>query len=138
MSTILRELEALYRETGNPLYVWKAFAEECRPGEPLPGWIEEYLRECAGRLLDPAEQVSPSEAARRTAAALGLTSNGRNAFAELKAIQRNAAMASLYEIRAKPGRREAYLAEVSKKVKKNRATVLRRIARARKLWDAQK
>jgi hypothetical protein len=75
MMASLDDLEALYRETGNPLYVWKAFAEDCRAGEPLPGWIEDYLRECAGRLLDMAEAetrfvpesdkrpVSPSEAA---------------------------------------------------------------------------
>jgi hypothetical protein len=55
MSTMMHDLEALYRETGNPIYVWKAFAEECRQGEPLPGWIEDYLRECAGHLIDMAE-----------------------------------------------------------------------------------
>jgi hypothetical protein len=147
MSTIMQELEALYRETGNPLYAWKAFAEEYRSGKALPGWIEDYLRECAGHLLDMAEvearwipepgkrPISPGEAAKRTAQALRLTSPGRNKFADYRDIQRMAAVAGAYE-------RRSTNAEETAEALADRAgvdprTIQNWVGRARKLWEAQ-
>jgi hypothetical protein len=46
MSDTMVEYEALYRETGNPLYAWEAFGQ-CRRDQPIPGWIFDYLRSCA-------------------------------------------------------------------------------------------
>jgi len=167
MSTMMHDLEALYRETGNPIYVWKAFAEECRQGEPLPGWIEDYLRECAGHLIDMAEAerrftpepgkrpVSPSEAAQRTPQGLGLTRIGWNAFAEYRDNERNARVAWLRETRPRPIKdswrsgsldpeveflpegRRPSIKSLARRAEVAPRTVHDWIDRAKKLWNAQ-
>jgi hypothetical protein len=45
-SRIVLELETLYRETRNVLFVWEALTH-CVPSEPLPRWIFDYLQGCA-------------------------------------------------------------------------------------------
>jgi hypothetical protein len=145
---IVADLEALARS--NPLYVWRTLAEECRPGEPLPVWIEDYLRNVACALLDMAEgearwvpepdrrPVTPGEAAKRTPQALGLTRVGWNAFADYRATQKDATLAFDYERQLQPGESEALVDLAARQLEQNRATVRRRIARARKRWDEQR
>jgi hypothetical protein len=82
----MTDFEALYRETGNPLYVWKALADYqlCPDGAPLPGWIMACLREAALALEMLADGEQPDMAAKAVTAVLGLTGPGRNRFADYR------------------------------------------------------
>jgi hypothetical protein len=84
------DLETLYRETGNPLYVWSALAsyEACPDGKPWPAWVTEYLRYAGEAIKMLADDEQPSVAAKRVNAVLGLTGRGRNAFDEYRLIIR--------------------------------------------------
>jgi hypothetical protein len=87
----LTDLEAMYHETGNPLYVWVALARHdlCPDGAPLPAWVMGYLREVAQVLELMAIDWPPATAAKKVTAALGLTAHGRrNRFAEYQMDRR--------------------------------------------------
>jgi hypothetical protein len=101
------KLEKLYRETGNPLYVWAALADYqvCSDGAPLPAWIMEYLREAAMALEFIADVEQPSEALRRVNVALRLTRSGRNEFAEYRQDIRGLNAAHIHDIRKELFRR---------------------------------
>jgi hypothetical protein len=97
------DLETLYRETGNPLYVYSALAdyELCPEGKPLPVWVMDYLREVATALELLADAEPPSAALARATAALRLTrrGGGGNRFAEYRLIARADSCAHLHEHR---------------------------------------
>jgi hypothetical protein len=91
MSKFGIDLETLYRETGNPLYVWAALAnyQLCPDGAPLPTWIMSYIRETAMAFELMADIEQPNVAVNKVNAALGLTATGNNnAFAEYRRIAR--------------------------------------------------
>jgi hypothetical protein len=55
------DLETLYRETGNPLFVFAAIADVklCPDGAPWPNWVTEYLRYAGETLEDLAKDEQP-------------------------------------------------------------------------------
>ena len=84
------DLETLYRETSNPLFVWAALGSYklCPDGAPLPAWIMGYLRETAMALELMADADQPGAAVKKVNAVLGLTGKGKNAFADYRLIAR--------------------------------------------------
>jgi hypothetical protein len=91
MSKFSVDLETLYEETNNPLFVMVALADYqiCPESKPLPKWIMNYLRDAAMQVEMLADTEQPSVALRRVNVALGLTGNGRNnSFEEYKQILR--------------------------------------------------
>lgn len=145
--TILDDLEALYRKTGNPLFVWRAMAE-CGPGmdprRPLPDWVREYLEVVAWEFerlnFNVDAKLSASEKIKRVPAALGLVGKGRggNAFARWKKVNDDATIAFWHDEARRQGvKGEAWVHDFMCRHCMDRATVRRRIAAARQLWKAQ-
>jgi hypothetical protein len=95
---------AAYEATGNPLHVWFAIGRYA-VDEPLPQWVRRYLREATRDLLrlQLDDTISPTEAAKRTAQALGLVSKGRNRFAESRRDREHSFMATLYGLGSRKG-----------------------------------
>lgn len=115
LASSLERLEVLYRETGNPVFVWKALAaqraprlyakhtEGAIPPLQIPEWAAEYLLVIASRLSGLANGVrvirskgelsllsivqdDATESMKDvTAVLLGLTSQGGNAFKKYQA-----------------------------------------------------
>jgi hypothetical protein len=131
---VLADLEKLARN--NPLYVWAALTRECARGEPLPAWLEDYLHSLGHALLDLANQLAPTEAAKQAVKLVGLD---RAAYADFYSASSDADLATKYEHRLgrEPGTSESLLKKASEARGEGRATLLRRIARARKRWKAQ-
>ncbi len=89
----LRREETLFRNTGNPLHVWRAIdmcLSEIEP-KPLPGWCLIYLKDVSAnlkalswrkdfRVKDKEKKISSKAATELLAPALGLTRKGWNAF----------------------------------------------------------
>jgi hypothetical protein len=162
MNSRIIEYEAIYRATGNPLYVWEALTY-CAPGEPLPGWIFDYLQRCASAppdeapdgavgveeedpvvpkprgLLDVAtyvaiDKMTPSAAVNSVARALGLQQgNNFNAFADNREREKNASMASYVQA---SGRRKAW-AKIAEATGLSRSQIHERVKSAERLWQAQ-
>ena len=87
MSTELDRLEAMCRETCNPLYVFDALShyDLCPDDAPLPTWIMQYLRDAAMTLVFIADTQPPSQALKQVSRAFGLNAEGRkNQFAAWK------------------------------------------------------
>lgn len=88
------DLERLFSETGNPLYFWQALATETTRPEPsqgpgsrlgsatIPGWCAQELTALARRLTALGRAGMPAVTEANIKAALGLTSQGFNAYAE--------------------------------------------------------
>lgn len=88
------DLERLFRETGNPLYVWQAVAWEasvpempgCSGGSAgpatVPGWCARELVALARRLTILGHPGTPAGTDANVKRALGLTSQGFNAYGE--------------------------------------------------------
>ena len=92
---------AAYEATGNPLHVWAAIG--CYAvDEPLPDWIRRYLMDCTRELWRLAldQSTSPAAAAERTARALGLVSQGRNRFGEVRQRREDSFIATLHSLGA--------------------------------------
>jgi hypothetical protein len=161
MSTALDDLEALYRETGNVTYLWEALAG-LGPEAPWPAWIRSYLAEAAGavaalfyelapspgpRYLPPtkdklppnANRLSPEQVVEKIPAALGFVKPGRNgnAIAARRQMESDAVLAVRYETALKPGTSESLVTLAAKQTGQSKATVRRRIARARTGWSTQ-
>jgi hypothetical protein len=47
------KLQGLFEGSGNPVFVWLEIKGCLDNGEPLPAWVNAYLRGCAGRMFDP-------------------------------------------------------------------------------------
>ena len=138
---VLEDLEGLYEETRNPLYAWAAI-EECRKGNiprrPLPDWCRNYLETVACELMTLAESDGePSKKAGHVAAALALTRRGKNAFKDYAANHDNALLAFWYEHYTKTRRGEKFLDDQATKKDLAPETARKRIAKARRLWQAQ-
>jgi hypothetical protein len=150
MSKFGIDLETLYRETGNPLYVFAALADHqiCPDGAPLPAWIMGYLREAALTLELMADTVQPSAAVKQVNAALRLTKPGGNgnAFAQYRLIIRaeNAAFIDehrkeIFVHKGKPEKAHVAMDWVAKHTGGvSNKTVRNRIKRFRELQASQK
>jgi hypothetical protein len=153
MNDRIAQYEALYRETGNPLYAWEALTE-CAPDEPLPRWIFDYLQRCAAvpdveapddvvpepqGLLELAAYVAigkmkATDAIKSVARALGLQRGSNfNAFADSREREKNSYMACYMET---SGRRKAW-AKIAKDTELSRGQIHERVKSAKQLWLAQ-
>jgi hypothetical protein len=132
----LLDMEKLYREERHPLYVWWAISLRLALNEgAIPDWCIEYLDTCAANLSDLAMRSAetPTKKAAATAAALGITARGVNAFRGFAANARDIASAQFYENRYVSGGADATLLELGSKLGKNRSTAARRAAKGRRL-----
>ena len=97
----MRNLEALFRESKNPVYVWAALADYklCQDSAPLPAWVMSYLREAALWIEMLADAGKPSAAVKRVNVVLGLTAPGKNRFADYRQDVRALNAAHIHDIR---------------------------------------
>lgn len=91
---LTRRLEVEYRESGNALYCWKAWALSREFARPLPAWAAEYLDGAAARLLACAAKPPPN-LGRALARSLGFqVGRGRGSeFSAFQAFRRHVALA---------------------------------------------
>lgn len=133
---------AAYEATGNPLHVWHAIGRY-GADEPLPEWVRRYLlrstRELLRLMLD--RDISPVEAQRQTARALGLVSQGRNRFADIRQLREDSFIATLYGLAPGKGETDAWAADLATSAKpgtkhENKVrSVRRRVAKVRRTWS---
>jgi hypothetical protein len=135
----------LVRKNQNPLYVWEAITRCLEAGEPLPDWCLAYLRDtaenlyslaCGGRFSRAAsgrishQKISPEQAVKLIATALGLSKQGkRNAFASLR-VDRHDMHAGLDD---RYYGRDAGVPEIQMLRNLTRKSARRRIARGKHL-----
>jgi hypothetical protein len=154
---MVRNLEAMYRETGNPLYLWNAVAAIPRP-DSVPEWIWVYLIIVACRLtvLSNDRKEPPPAKLRRLQSLLEFTRNddseprdygyagfrsfrGANAFRDFIDNERNAVLASWYERALERGLiGKNLVADAMKELNCSKASVHRYIRNAKELWEAQR
>ncbi|HEX6015117.1 MAG TPA: hypothetical protein VFY87_25635 [Geminicoccaceae bacterium] len=156
----LSDCEVLYRETGNPLFVWEALTH-CDPAEPLPRWIFDYLRGCAdgfpdeqppeppfelglfGKALEVAYGgMTPKAAADSVARSLLLRRGATyNAFEDYRTRAHDAHVATYLDER--PRRKKLAIAKIASDREKmglggnSRSSLFEARKRAHQLWDAQ-
>jgi hypothetical protein len=126
---------AAYEATGNPLHVWAAIGRYAAD-EPLPAWVRRYLLQCVRELirLQLNTAISPTEAAKRTARALGLVSHGRNCFANMRQLREDSLVNMLYTLGPGPGETEAWAVDLAEATGTTPRSIRRRVAKARRAW----
>lgn len=134
---IMKELESLYRESNNPIFIWQAICDSSN----IPDWCYEYIKSAALEimLLADAKDMTASEKTAKVPTAMGLSSPGRNAFREIAAIHKDAQIAFWYETNMRQGEKaESLYRRAADELECDVSTVKRAIRRARERWDAQR
>ncbi|MEI7608130.1 MAG: hypothetical protein WCJ64_12180 [Rhodospirillaceae bacterium] len=152
MNANIKNLETMYKETNNPLYVWQAVMMLSEPQHPFPSWVRQYVDDVALNIVRLALEVPPggtdflagegldnSEKTAKLPAALGLGGQGKKPFEEFTNNERRASFAVWYERMVESGEKaESIIATAQQHFKISRSNVLRRISIARRLWTAQR
>ncbi len=92
---LIGELEVEFRESKNPLLAWEGFRLSMAVDQATPGWILDYLGDCALRLSDILEEVErgkpTGKEAERVGRSLGFAAKpGRGSwFSKLASIRRD-------------------------------------------------
>ena len=82
-------LKALYDESQNPLYTWRAY-RVCRVSKaPIPDWVLGYLDNSAVELTDLVEESPKKKFAEAIADAIGLGNRGRSSGSPASAVRKN-------------------------------------------------
>jgi hypothetical protein len=126
---------AAYEATGNPLHAWFAIGRYA-VDEPLPDWTRRHLMNCTRELLrlELDTSISPTEAAERTAQALGLVSPGRNFYANERQQREDSFTATVYELGPRKGETEAWLTDLAKARGVTTRRINQIVARMRRIW----
>lgn len=86
-----------FKETGNPVFVWKKISECLEAGEPFPDWVLDYLKACCLR-MDSVGAKAASDVARALPGVFGfdLTMGRGNALRKIDDQLKDSALAMAF------------------------------------------
>lgn len=160
MNANIKNLETMYKETKNPLYVWQAVTM-IEPSQPYPSWIRQYIDDVALNIVRLALEVPPdgteflagarwdesdkavaldnSEKTAKLPAALGLGGQGKKPFEEFTKNEKRASFTAWYDDMRKKGvKAESLKQQAMDHFGVSRSTVAEWIATSQRLWDLQR